>query len=492
MINKINDEISDFVPILNKEQEAEIRDLIIKLSKLIIDNAEAKASKSKTKIIKEEFMRLSAPEFVYNAQGIDIGNIKFDKVFEEHYINENLSPTEIETIALNQGGDLLIKRIKQIVRESRKEIKYNLNLVINNAIFSLPILLASKLINSSEDRNHVIEVAISYIIHIINDEPIDSKIILKLENIFLEKKGIELNVGKCKYVLRQTEAKDIEYEEPIGTFAYLQKGILDIIANPPSAILEINTPTKLNSMFIPKDAEKAIHILRLFKVGGVSYTRYSIIRDNIIDFLDSEREPFSFMKEYLGEKYWINESEIPKFSKFFIAMLKEIPESLGDAFRKFNGENRDYIVFAYDRYCESLLRSRSNNRKISEVIIGLESLYSDNDPAQVSYKLRIRVAKIMQYLGKSPIQVFKDIKDAYAERSKFLHGNNSKKLYATDQLLLSIQDYLRISIVFFVLSVKNNKSEFIKYLDNAIVDNNSEIELIKKFGIGLVRDILVE
>lgn len=478
--------------VLNKDQEAEIGDLIKKLSTLIINVAEEEVPKSKKERIKEEFMHYSTPEFVYNMNGPDTGPIKTDRIVKEHwYIN--LLPAKIAKIALDRDGKSYVNRIEQISEESRKYMNYNLNVGVNAMINLLPIALSAAFIDHLEDKQHTTDIAISNIVNIINDEPQDSKIILKLENIFLGVKEIKILISKSSYTLRQTESKDLEYDEPVNAIPYMYALGKNpkLILKPPSAIMKINIPTKSADIFFSAEAEKVIPILRLFKVGGVSYLTYNRISDAVIGFQGWETEPLNFISgQHLEKNYWINKSDINRFSKFFIAMINNIPKSFYDPFKIFSEANTEYIDFAYNRYCESLLNLRSNSRKISEAIMGLESLYSDNSHTEVSYKLRIRIAKIMGYLGKSPISVLEDIKYAYGERSKFLHGNNTKKTRETNQLLLNIQDYLRISIVFFVLSVKNNKNRLIGYLDKAVVDTNSEEVLINEFKIKSVQELI--
>ena len=99
--------------VLNKDQEAEIGDLIKKLSTLIINVAEEEVPKSKKERIKEEFMHYSTPEFVYNMNGPDTGPIKTDRIVKEHwYIN--LLPAKIAKIALDRDGKSYVNRIEQI------------------------------------------------------------------------------------------------------------------------------------------------------------------------------------------------------------------------------------------------------------------------------------------------------------------------------------------------------------------------------------------
>jgi len=155
-------------------------------------------------------------------------------------------------------------------------------------------------------------------------------------------------------------------------------------------------------------------------------------------------------------------------------------------------ERVDPVHIAYNRYSDSLLSwGASVERRISDAVIGLESLFLMEDD-ELSYRLRLRVAKLLTVVGFNPQAVMAVIKVAYEVRSSFLHGSQVNKRTlakvdreygALDKVLLHVLDYLRCSIVIVTLKTLL-KNELIDRIDASFVDDDAWQQLQEQLKDG--------
>ncbi|PFX51355.1 hypothetical protein COL31_16170 [Bacillus pseudomycoides] len=87
------------------------------------------------------------------------------------------------------------------------------------------------------------------------------------------------------------------------------------------------------------------------------------------------------------------------------------------------------INLACSRLENSFYRKEEGD-KIIDIVIGLESLLSDKEKGEITYKLSLRAAYLLQFssLGDSKLDVFNNMKAIYAYRSAIVHGQNQKNL----------------------------------------------------------------
>ena len=104
---------------------------------------------------------------------------------------------------------------------------------------------------------------------------------------------------------------------------------------------------------------------------------------------------------------------------------------------------------------------------------------------ELSYKLRLRVAKLISNFGYEPLSVTKMIHDAYKVRSRFVHGGLqdsksneklAKKYGSAKNLIEKILDFLRLAIIVSV-SMRENKKELISAIDESLLDKAGEKKL---------------
>jgi len=117
-------------------------------------------------------------------------------------------------------------------------------------------------------------------------------------------------------------------------------------------------------------------------------------------------------------------------------------------------------------------------------VIGLESLFLiEND--ELSFRLRLRLAKLLGMVGFDPYRIQDAIRRAYDVRSAYLHGDQvePRKVRRIDEqygslnsLLLEVLDYLRCAIVILTM-IEPTKAQFIELVDSSFIDENAAQKL---------------
>jgi hypothetical protein len=223
---------------------------------------------------------------------------------------------------------------------------------------------------------------------------------------------------------------------------------------------------------------RAITVLRLFKVGSVRELSYTNESDSFFALGGTLRSHRHFARVATAV---LDDEDRAAFENFWIRMMPQLPN-------EGYGHNRERVVstdISYNRYSDALLSwGMPVERRISDAVIGLESLFlSEMD--QLSYRLRLRVAKLLGIFGFVPGSVKETVGLAYEVRSCFLHGSHvSRKVLnkierqhdGLDKLLLNVLDYLRCSIVTVILTAIH-KAELINRLDASFLDEGSWLEL---------------
>lgn len=305
----------------------------------------------------------------------------------------------------------------------------------------------------------------------LHEEPVKYGADVELQGIVLRPESLELSYG---ITLRQTKVEDLEREVAVHSFV-LGRGFLPH----PSAIMRIEFLGR-RANEVQKRFRKAIAILRLFKVGSVEYISSRMFSESIIDRLASGTLTSGKAGTAL-ETYLVTEEDIQKLKRFWQIMNDSLPES----FFWTDATAVDYLTIAYNRYSDALLENGLLERRIANAVMGLEALVLSGETQELSYRLGIRISKLLSLLGQDPHEVKKTINDAYKVRSLFAHGSQlsykeKKRLESTyhDQknLLLSVLDYLRTLIIVMMLSRKG-KDEFIDLVDDSLVDKKREEQL---------------
>ena len=334
--------------------------------------------------------------------------------------------------------------------------------------------LVSTYLNEPNIYEKDVDVLIRIYLKDLKGEPLKYGAEAELDGIVLKPERIEFQIGDMSIVLRQTQIADLEKEYPLYGFSTQQR--LDT----PSAILQIEFLGR-QANEIQVKIEQAVAILRLFKVGSVEHISYRMYSESITDIMAFGRIGSITPPKSL-EKSLIIEEDKQKLKLFWETMARSMPSSFYD----FRETRIDYIDIAFERYCDALLQNGVVERRIANAVMGLESLFLKGSEAQeLSYRLRMRIAKIFSLVGFDSYKIRDIIQDAYKVRSSFVHGAhltykgkrelNTKygDIRAFIQFLLN---YLRISIIIIIL-IKKEKEELLDLIDDALVDTVKNSQL---------------
>ncbi len=250
----------------------------------------------------------------------------------------------------------------------------------------------------------------------------------------------------------------------------------------PSVILTLQCQAS-SSVELPNHLQQAVTILRLFDLGSVALICYEMIPESLLEM----PEVFTFPVSDFEEKYMINPAREERLVYFWQRMSQMLPyEGYGYGSSK---EEISPINIAFQRYSDALVADNQVvERRITNVMMGLESLYLSNESSEISYRLRMRVAKVLGLLGKDPYKAKQAVNHAYSVRSSFSHGDNISKDVRKEidkaydgnlnVLLKVVLDLLRISIIFHVVAHEQfNKQSLVKLMEDAAIDDSKEAEL---------------
>lgn len=292
---------------------------------------------------------------------------------------------------------------------------------------------------------------------------------VQIYGLILQPRSIQLD-GNVR--LRKPNRKDFEREVPMG-FLPQPRTLAD-----PTAFLHTRVYATEREMSLQNEIEREIAVLRLFRVGAVQDIQYTTDTDSIVHM------GFSTLTRgrLLGsDKYLITREDVELLKRFYSNMKRvTLPSSVRTGEQK----EADYLSIAYDRYNDSL-EGHVVEKRVSSAVMGLEALYlGAGEQQEMSYRLRMRVSKLLSLISFDPNETRERIKDAYEIRSKYVHGGllNQKgrqkierKHGDINEFPKTIMDYLRASIV--ALLRRPSKNSLIQKIDDSFLDSSKEEEI---------------
>jgi len=446
---------------MGKKQEPAniLKELASKIKKEVRDAV----SKGTIRPEDEVYRRRKVDIFKYTEKGVE----KFT-CHEEYIVKKSWFRTSIkiqEYIKKSDTHSSAAKLLTKALGQKNKAARY---------LESFTGKLISRYLEEPKLRDAEVDVLLANFLKDIDGEPLKYGARVELDGIIILPKGIDLRIGDASIILRQTRVEDLEKEFPMYGFA------MQPLFTAPSAILEIEfLGRQANEIQIK--VEQAIAILRLFKVGSVIYTSYRMHSESIADVMASATFGAGVSLAAF-EKSQIRKEDIQRLKIFWQRMMRSLPSS----FYEYGETKLDHITIAYKRYCDGLLQNGVLERRIANAVMGLESLFlKGGEMQELIYRLSIRIAKIFVLLGYDSYKVKDIVGDAYKVRSLFVHGahlsyKQKRKLNREygdiRSFLLSLLDYLRISIIVLIF-MKKEKEEFLDLIDDSLVDHDKDTQL---------------
>ena len=251
-------------------------------------------------------------------------------------------------------------------------------------------------------------------------------------------------------------------------------------------IVAINVENDSDSEdYCMEEIERAVMILRLFKVSSVKQLSYQCETNSVSN-------PHNLHvnipeTETIVETNCILATEEDRLRGFWSSISEVItPEFL-------KGSNSMPIKIAYHHYFEALMAHGLFEKRIANIGMGLEALLTTKEP-ELKYKLSNRAATVLSLISGDSKQIRDFMKDLYDIRSKYAHGDilspkevvkYEKKCGDLNEFLVQALDYLRQLICASILDKTNTKDQLIKKIDDSLLSNvdrdtlSAEINIFK-------------
>lgn len=401
----------------------------------------------------EKYIMWKLDSFEYTENGPKVGGAN-----GEHFLKSDWMMASFSTFTS-------IKETKEY-KELFNKLENNFTSFNESYLENYLSKISRECFEKSLDKNSLHEIA-ELFFKDLRGKPLKLEIHSELFGLVLHPKSIKL---PNNITLRQTQRSDLEKEEPEKDFD--RYGFFPT----PSAFLKIETTTEDYSSY-NQQIHKILDILRLFRVGYVAVIKTfgnseSIIHHGIGTTISHDREdPKESVIIKIGEEEQLRD--------FYLRIQEKIPNSFGIA-----NHHMEFSEIAYMRYIDALHKDHEIEPRIANTVMGLESIYlrDAGELQELSYRLRLRIAKIMSYFGYDPHEVRAIIRDGYNIRSKFVHGSSlsyeskidlEEKHKKVQNILSKLLNFLRISIV-ISLMLHVSKDEFVESIDKSFLDKHSQ------------------
>jgi hypothetical protein len=267
--------------------------------------------------------------------------------------------------------------------------------------------------------------------------------------------------------LRRPTPNDFSFEYPLDSLVWIRPSepIIE-----PTAILEAIQVARSPSE-IQEYIERLLLALKLYKPCSIAKIEATFKPESILRFPFNE---FPTTLPSIAYTCTLSSKELDYLRTFLAIIEPLLPITRGRV------EPREYISISLQRYNDALSKS-DFAESLTYAIMGLEAQYL-TESSELSHRLAQRVAKITGLLGFDPREVYKEIKDAYNIRSKFIHGASltKKEIDDASRLANKVIRYLQLSILTFLELkhvAKKDKREVLELIDASMIDSSSEEKL---------------
>jgi hypothetical protein len=403
----------------------------------------------------------------------------FEKTLVTDFRYDDRGPHFTKTI--EHFNKPFLKNLPNLLTEIKKSEIYqhldnyiNANLQSNDPKLDEISFFVQTIINSYVKENRISQSEIETIslgfISDLTSTPAEFNAVVQLVGLILHPEKIDLEDG---VKIRKSRKEDFETERRVFISLHEPR-------HPPAtAILEISKKT-IDASEIQTIISKSIALLQLFRPGSVKDTTYQMYSSSrtCVNVTSSSGD-----SSYPVFTYTLNDEESEKLQKFWTITSGDLPVS----FYELGGKDKDYLSIAFDRYEEALIQTGIEERRITNIMMGLEALYfKENERQELDYRLQMRMAKVLGMLSYDPVLVKTVVKDAYNIRSIFSHGGllDAKKKATYEKnygsvrnLTLLVLDFLRVSLI-VAISSEMKKAKWIDLIDNALIRESDNSEMI--------------
>jgi len=301
--------------------------------------------------------------------------------------------------------------------------------------------------------------------------PTEYRYVHYLDGIFVKTDSVRINDN---VLIRKTQESDLEYTRDIF-FDIPSPRYMGL----PSSIMEVDISAK-DERDCHDYINRIFNALRLYKLGSI-YSTESISTKRTIIWPMAQGRSRGGRNYSAFRKYTVKEMEIDTFVNFINAAEQKL--SFDKDEKKFRS-----LHISTERYNSALLESIDVDRKLMTAVMGLESLSTfEKDRGENAFKLGIRVAKLLGHLNFDAERVRALVEEAYNFRSKVVHGSyiSQEGRKRMNEILPRILNYLRVSLITFLLNQEIGKDKIIGIIDKSTISDihNEELKKLVKKGI---------
>ena len=436
--------------------ESSLSSLLWQLSKTAVEKVNELIKSEQLVEIEIPFIRSKIENFSYKEGAVSFIT-SFEEITRKEFHWHDLFLFQEEIIKLAPEFSTCVDLIAIQCEQSNEQAEHWLSVFFQRLI--------EKIVKEKTDDALIVD-HITLFTKDLGNSPTEWRAEVWLQGIWLDDERYELEDG---IVLRQPLSADFEKE---SRFDYLPTQNLLRGSSTPSAIIEFSLFSR-DRKTIENKTKTIIEIFQLFRTGSIIKVREII---SPISILGYSQESFPYVGFAQNHKYGFRDTDIKPLKDFLRKTAPLIPQEDEDS-----EEIIDPLRIAFQRYKDALLNPPPIESRITSAITCLEALFLQaNERSELSHRLGQRVAALLRYVDFKPIEVYRNIKQAYDIRSTFIHGSQieSKKHSFAIKLCGKTLEYARLSLVlFFRLKTEIEKEELIKKLDNSLLDERSEERL---------------
>jgi hypothetical protein len=298
--------------------------------------------------------------------------------------------------------------------------------------------------------------------------PLEYKQIHHLNGLFLENDS--LRIGDAA-LIRQVKREDLEYTVPLG--------MPDLRMQPmrlPSSVLEVNM-TARDEVECHEYVQRILDAVRMYRVGSVYPIESRSWKRTMIWPAAESRS--TTLAHYPGlMAYTVRKQVKESFVKFIDTMEKKLG---------FDPKEKSYrsLTVALGRYRSALVERTDRETALMTAVMGLESLLTfRKDRGENAFKLGLRVARLLGHAGFKADDVRSLVVESYELRNKIVHGSylQENETRRVGELLPQTLNFLRISLVSFVLNLEMGTDRFLRLIDSSLADESENASLGEILG----------
>lgn len=303
----------------------------------------------------------------------------------------------------------------------------------------------------------------------INNNAINWHVKAGLKGVWIEDEPCNVNDFIS---LRQIRVDDLDNPKPAYELAFANMGFHVAIPQSPT-VLEFQERA-IDSNKVRETVNAIMGVLSLYKIGSLSTTYVDVRPDSILRHGYSTSGGLNTDGPF---KYGIKANESTQLTNFYKTLLPMI-EPL-TTFSSF--ESSSSLKIAYDRYQDAIHQVGAIEKRITSAITCLESLLlKTKERAELAHRLAQRTSIICRIFGFRPIEVYQNILKAYDIRSTYIHGGTvtAESKPTLEPLSVEVMRYCRTCFLVLIQSSSDGeKEQFIKKLDNALLDRSAANKL---------------